>query len=60
MRAELPQRQRVGVIGSGMAGLVTAYLLRTDASNRYEVEVFEKVRSSSILWTKSLLISGKI
>ncbi|CEJ61989.1 hypothetical protein PMG11_10505 [Penicillium brasilianum] len=34
-------RQRVAVIGSGMAGLVTAYLLRSDAS-RFEVELFER------------------
>jgi predicted NAD/FAD-binding protein len=38
-----PPRQKVAVIGSGMAGLVTAYLLRTDPSGRFEVEVFETV-----------------
>lgn len=35
---------RVAVVGSGMAGLVTAYLLNQDPENRYQVEVFEIVR----------------
>lgn len=35
---------RVAVVGSGMAGLVTAYLLHRDTANRYDVEVFEIVR----------------
>ena len=34
---------RVAVVGSGMAGLVTAYLLNQDPDNRYSVEVFEIV-----------------
>ena len=34
---------RVAVVGSGMAGLVTAYLLNQDPENRYQVEVFEIV-----------------
>lgn len=36
-------RQHVAVIGTGMAGLVTAYILRNDPQGRFEVEVFEKV-----------------
>jgi protoporphyrinogen oxidase len=36
-------RKTVAVIGTGMAGLVTAYILRNDAQGRYDVEVFEKV-----------------
>ncbi|KAJ5542098.1 hypothetical protein N7535_004518 [Penicillium sp. DV-2018c] len=35
-------RKSVAVIGTGMAGLVTAYILRSDAQGRYDVEVFEK------------------
>jgi len=34
---------RVAIVGSGMAGLVTAYLLHRDTSARYIVTVFESV-----------------
>lgn len=34
---------RVAVVGSGMAGLVTAYLLHQDPEHRYQVEIFEIV-----------------
>ncbi|KAJ5543851.1 hypothetical protein N7513_003432 [Penicillium frequentans] len=37
-----PRRKYVAVIGTGMAGLVTAYVLRDDTRRRFEVEVFEK------------------
>lgn len=33
----------VAVIGSGMAGLVTAYLLHHDPLQRYQVRLLEKV-----------------
>ncbi|KAF3006860.1 hypothetical protein E8E13_010833 [Curvularia kusanoi] len=36
-----PQQQRIAVVGSGMAGLVTAHLLQHDRHRRYAVEVFE-------------------
>lgn len=36
-------KKTVAIIGSGMAGLVTAYLLRRDPLQRYEVEIFETV-----------------
>ena len=39
------KRQRVAVIGTGLAGLATAYLLSEtpeDGSNDFEVHVFEK------------------
>ena len=36
-------KKTVAIIGSGMAGLVTAYLLRRDPQQRYEVEIFETV-----------------
>lgn len=34
---------RVAVVGSGMAGLVTAHLLKQDRRQRYTVKVFESV-----------------
>lgn len=45
MAANEPRRNYVAVIGTGMAGLVIAYMLRNDARGRFEVEVFEKVNS---------------
>lgn len=43
----LPGREcRVAVVGSGMAGLATAYLLNRDPEHRYKVEVFEIVRAT--------------
>lgn len=41
---------RVAVVGSGMAGLVTAYLLNQDSEHRYNVEVFELVKPQSDLF----------
>ncbi|KAJ5501562.1 hypothetical protein N7453_006379 [Penicillium expansum] len=35
-------RKNVAVIGTGMAGLVVAYMLRNDPRGRFDVEVFEK------------------
>lgn len=32
---------RVAIVGSGMAGLVTAYLLNRDVQSRYAVTLFE-------------------
>lgn len=34
---------RVAIVGSGMAGLVSAYLLQRDPRQRYAVKVFESV-----------------
>ncbi|KAH8428818.1 uncharacterized protein LDX57_006497 [Aspergillus melleus] len=39
--AQEPGRKRIAVVGSGMAGLISAYLLRTDRRGRYDVEIFE-------------------
>ncbi|KAF2277102.1 FAD/NAD(P)-binding domain-containing protein [Westerdykella ornata] len=39
---------RVAIVGSGMAGLVTAYLLRHDARQRYDVKLFESGKSLSL------------
>ncbi|THC93086.1 hypothetical protein EYZ11_007424 [Aspergillus tanneri] len=38
-----PSRKTVAVIGSGMAGLVSAFLLANDRRRRYEAEIFEMV-----------------
>jgi protoporphyrinogen oxidase len=40
---EPARKLRVAVVGSGMAGLVTAYLLHGDAEQRYDVTIFEEV-----------------
>lgn len=34
---------KVAIVGTGMAGLVTGYLLSHDLQQRYEVTIFEKV-----------------
>jgi 2-polyprenyl-6-methoxyphenol hydroxylase-like FAD-dependent oxidoreductase len=36
---------RVAIVGSGMAGLVTAYLLNRDPRQRFDVTIFESVRA---------------
>ncbi|WEW57154.1 hypothetical protein PRK78_002615 [Emydomyces testavorans] len=41
VKAEDAPTKTVAVVGTGMAGLVTAYLLRQDKYNRFDVEVFE-------------------
>lgn len=38
------EKQKVAIVGSGMAGLVTAHLLSRDPRQRYSVTVFESVR----------------
>lgn len=38
-------RSNVAVVGTGLAGLVTAYLLQNDPKNRYHVTLFERVRT---------------
>ena len=47
--------QKVAIVGSGMAGLVTAHLLHNDMHQRYSVTVFESVRmsvsNSSVRWS---------
>jgi 2-polyprenyl-6-methoxyphenol hydroxylase-like FAD-dependent oxidoreductase len=40
-----PERPiRVAIVGSGMAGLITAFLLNRDPHKRYIVKIFESVR----------------
>jgi 2-polyprenyl-6-methoxyphenol hydroxylase-like FAD-dependent oxidoreductase len=47
-----PDRElTVAVVGSGMAGLATAYLLHHDSRKRYRVQVLEKVSFNGILMT---------
>lgn len=36
-------QSRVAVVGTGLAGLTTAYLLQNDIQNRYSVTLFEQV-----------------
>ena len=36
-------RTRIAVVGSGLAGLTTAWLLATDPKRRFDVEVYESV-----------------
>lgn len=40
---------RVAVIGTGLAGLTTAWLLTHDDRSRFNVTLFEQVRASCIL-----------
>jgi NADPH-dependent glutamate synthase beta subunit-like oxidoreductase len=47
MPSPVLHRRKVAVIGSGMAGLVTAYLLKNDTSGRFDVEIFETVGGAS-------------
>jgi NADPH-dependent 2,4-dienoyl-CoA reductase/sulfur reductase-like enzyme len=50
-------KQKVAIVGSGMAGLVTAYLLHHDLHQRYSVTVFESVRirrMPPVLWSDKL------
>ncbi|KAF3038381.1 hypothetical protein E8E11_001258 [Didymella keratinophila] len=42
------QHVRVAVVGSGMAGLVTAHLLKQDGRERYAVKVFESGNTLSL------------
>ncbi|UNI17740.1 hypothetical protein JDV02_004062 [Purpureocillium takamizusanense] len=37
-----PQRQSVAIVGTGLAGLTTAYLLHNDDHGRYDVTLFEQ------------------
>lgn len=43
LMASVEPRQSVAIVGTGMAGLITAYMLRNDSRGRFDVEVFEKV-----------------
>lgn len=49
MAVKKERKIKVAVVGTGMAGLVTAYLLSHDEQNRYAVTLFEKVSSHCLL-----------
>ena len=49
-------KQKVAIVGSGMAGLATAHLLHHDRHQRYSVTVFESVRMSQMLAFSSLTV----
>lgn len=49
--ADGERKTRVAIIGTGLAGLTTAYLLHHDAQKRYEVTLFEQVSNSSSILT---------
>lgn len=38
---------RVAIVGSGLAGLTTAYLLQNDKQRRFEVTIFEQVSTTT-------------
>jgi hypothetical protein len=42
--AIMESQERVAIIGSGLAGLLSAHLLHGDRKQRYAVKVFESVR----------------
>lgn len=53
-------KQKVAIVGSGMAGLVTAHLLHNDVDQRYSVTVFESVRTyvshAPVRWSDKFLL----
>lgn len=46
---------RVAIVGTGMAGLTTAYLLSHDEQNRYDVTLLEKVSGCSASFPSEML-----
>lgn len=44
---ECGRETRVAIVGTGLAGLTTAYLLDHDKQNRFAVTLFEQVMSES-------------
>lgn len=40
------RKSRVAIIGTGLAGLTTAYLVHHDGRKRYGVTLFEQVQSA--------------
>ena len=40
------RKSRVAIVGTGLAGLTTAYLLQNDQKQRYQVTLFEQVKRS--------------
>ena len=54
IKGEPIKRQRVAIVGSGLAGLTTAYLLNKD---NFNVEIFEMVRAF-YLFISLILMAG--
>jgi hypothetical protein len=52
----MEQQQRVAIVGSGLAGLVSAYLLHNDPRQRYAVKVLESV--GFLFWTRFVCTIG--
>ncbi|RCI12657.1 hypothetical protein L249_0162 [Ophiocordyceps polyrhachis-furcata BCC 54312] len=48
MDDDVDGRQRVAIIGTGLAGLTTAHLLHSDVQRRYRVTLFDKADSLSL------------
>ncbi|KAJ6024365.1 hypothetical protein N7540_005162 [Penicillium herquei] len=55
--ASVESRQSVAIVGTGMAGLITAWIVRNDSRARFDVEVFEKQKTLS-LDSASLTVSN--
>ncbi|KAJ5714930.1 uncharacterized protein N7483_012111 [Penicillium malachiteum] len=55
--ASVEPRQSVAIVGTGMAGLITAWIVRNDSRARFDVEVFEKQKTLS-LDSASLTVSN--
>lgn len=53
----MADKQTVVVVGSGMAGLVTAFLLQQDKKGRYDVQLFETV--SITTFTKDFVLTQR-
>ena len=49
----LPERDkeqtRVAVVGTGLAGLTTAFLLKNDEQHRFSVTLFEQVSNATLI-----------
>jgi NADH dehydrogenase FAD-containing subunit len=56
----MADKQTVAVVGSGMAGLVTAFLLQQDKKSRYDVQLFETVRITTVVKMPVLTYCSKI
>lgn len=56
----MADKQTVAVVGSGMAGLVTAFLLQQDKKGRYDVQLFETVNLTTFVKILVLTQRSKI
>jgi predicted NAD/FAD-binding protein len=51
-------KSRIAIIGTGLAGLTTGYLLQADERKRYSVTLFEQVRDIHSVQSSSILDSS--